>query len=90
MTETRLYYFYTAHDKIFRHYGFTDNPWVSSSQFRTDILDSDTFGINTGFKASFPVNIEENTDFSDISVVVERPELYTVMVNGQKLERKDG
>ncbi|HYW95608.1 MAG TPA: glycosyl hydrolase [Bacteroidales bacterium] len=84
-----LYYFYVAHDKIFRHYGFRDNPWVSSSQFKTYILDRDTFGINTGFTATFPISVEENTNVSDINVVVERPELYTVMVNGHKLEQED-
>ncbi len=84
-----LFYYYTAHDRIFRHYGFKENPWFSSSQFKNDILDRDTFGIHTGFKATFPISIEENTNVSDISVVVERPELYTVMVNGHTLVRKD-
>ena len=85
-----LLYFYTAHDRIFQHYGFEDNPWVSSSQFRTEILDRDTFGINTGFKVTFPVNIDENTNVTGLDLVVERPELYTVRVNGHPLNRREG
>ncbi len=82
-----LIYFYNAHDSIYRHFGFEDNPWVSSSQFKTGILDRDTFGINTGFKVSFPVYLNEDAGIKDSRVVVERPEMYSVFVNGHEVER---
>jgi hypothetical protein len=81
-----LTYFYNAHDKIFQKHGFPDNPWVSSSQFKTEIVDRDTFGMNSGFTVAFPAFINEGTDIQSIQLVVERPELYKVLVNETELE----
>jgi hypothetical protein len=85
-----LNYFYHVHDKIFQKHGFADNPWVSSSQFKTEILDRDTFGMNSGFKVSFPFFINEGVDMGSIKIVVERPELYTVFMNGMILQPIEG
>ncbi len=85
-TTGELMYFYSAHDKIYRKHGFPDNPWVSSSQFKTEIVDRDTFGINSGFKAGYPVFINEGTDLSTINLVIERPGLYNVFINDIRLK----
>lgn len=80
-------YFYSASDKIFKHHGFDDNPWVSSIQFKTEILDRDTFTADhSGFRTDFHFIIVHEVDFSDFKAVVERPNLYTVLVNGNEVK----
>jgi hypothetical protein len=45
---------YYAADKVYKHYGFKNgNPWNTSVQFKTNIVNRDTFGINTGFTATY-------------------------------------
>ncbi|MGC9342424.1 MAG: glycosyl hydrolase, partial [Bacteroidales bacterium] len=85
-----LSYFYYVHDKIFQKHGFPDNPWVSSSQFKTEILDRDTFGMNSGFKVSFPFFVNEGVEEESVKIVVERPGLYSVFLNGRMLEPEEG
>lgn len=86
----KLLYYYVAHDSIFRKHGFPDNPWVSSSQFKTQILDRDTFGTTSGFTLSFPFTIEDGVDFNSMTAVVERPKLYRVFVNGTEVNPNEG
>ena len=51
---------FNAADTVFKHYGFRNgNPWNTSVQFRTNIIDRDTFGINTGFTATYHFTIRE-------------------------------
>ncbi|MBL7110880.1 MAG: hypothetical protein ISS19_02940, partial [Bacteroidales bacterium] len=81
--ENEEHYFYTASDKIYKHHGFPDNPWVSSAQYKTEIMDRDTFRVDqSGFRADFQFKIVHGVDFSGFRAVVERPGLYTVLVNG--------
>ena len=89
--ENKEHYFYTASDKIFKHHGFPDNPWVSSAQYRTEILDRDTFKVDqSGFRADFKFIIVHEVDFTGFMAVVERPELYTVLVNEVEVEPVEG
>ena len=45
---------YDAADKVFKYYGFKNgNPWNTSVQFKTNTVDRDTFGVNTGFTATY-------------------------------------
>lgn len=87
---TDLIYFYNAQTKIFNTHGFPKNPWVSSSQFKTSIIDRDTFGVSSGFAARFPFLIDTNAGELKMQLVVERPELYEVTVNGELVEALDG
>ena len=81
------HYFYSASDTIFKHHGFDDNPWVSSIQFKTEILDRDTFSIgHSGFRADYHFNIFNKMNVSDFKAVVERPHLYTVLINGIEIK----
>ncbi len=79
-------YFYTASDTIFKHHGFADNPWVSSTQYKTDILDLDRFPENSGFEARFPFHIEAGTENLPLLAVIERPGIWKVLFNGEILE----
>ena len=87
--ETGLY-FYAASDKIFKHHGFADNPWVSSTQYKTNIVDRDHFPKDSGFDVRFPFSLENGVDIESLQLVVERPNLWRVSVNGQTvLPEKD-
>jgi hypothetical protein len=89
--ENEEHYFYTASDKIFKHHGFTDNPWVSSAQYKTEIFDRDTFTVDrSGFRADFHFKISRGVDFSGFRAVVERPGLYTVLANGMEVDPMEG
>jgi hypothetical protein len=82
---------YNAADKVYKYYGFKNgNPWNTSVQFKTQTVDRDTFGINTGFTATYHFNIKGNFDFSGFKAVVERPYLWTVTVNGNKVKAEEG
>lgn len=82
--EGEMMYFFEASDSIYKHHGFPDNPWASSIQYKTSIVDRDTFQAGTGFRADFPFETGPGADRSSMRLVVEQPELYEVSVNGTK------
>ncbi len=88
-TERGIYY-YKASDNLFRHFGFDGNPWVSSSQYRTNILDRNRFPTGSGFKVTYHFSIGGSVDTGDLRAVVERPELWTVSINGEPVEPVEG
>ncbi|MCE5346461.1 MAG: hypothetical protein LLG13_09265 [Bacteroidales bacterium] len=72
-----------AADTIFKFHGFKNgNPWNTSVQFRTNIVDRDTFGLNTGFTAIYHFTVRNKFDVTGLKAVVERTNLWTVSVNG--------
>ena len=75
-------YFYKAANEIWKEHGYPDNPWVSSSQFKTELVDADTFPEGSGFSVSYLFDVEEDFQTKNVRLVVERPWLYQVMVNG--------
>ncbi len=79
-------YFYKIHDRIYQKHGFPDNPWVSSVQFKTEILDRDTFGMNSGFTVEYKLSILPEVNTGNIDLAVERPGLYEIRVNGTRVE----
>lgn len=83
-------YFYEAQRKTFRRHGLDRNPWDNAVQYKTRILDLDTFGPDTGFEATFWFEVDPAVDPSTFKVVVERPHLYEVSINGRKVECAGG
>lgn len=82
---------YNAADLVYKSHGFRNgNPWNTSVQFRTQIVDRDTFGVNTGFTAIYHFNVKGNFDLSNIKAVVERPYLWTVSINGTEVKPEEG
>jgi len=82
---------FNAADKLYKYYGFKNgNPWNTSVQFKTRTVDSDTFGINTGFTATYHFNVKGDFDYSTFKAVVERPYLGTVSVNATELKAEEG
>ena len=83
-------YFYTAGDRVWQHYGFNDNPWVSSSQFKTELIDADAFSTGTGFEFVYDFTVREGTDLLSINAVAERPDIFSLAVNGTAMEPVQG
>jgi hypothetical protein len=82
---------YYAADKVYKYYGFKNgNPWNSSVQFRTNIVDRDTFGVNTGFTATYHFVIKGKFDLKNLKAVIERTNLWTVSVNGVEVKAEAG
>lgn len=77
---------FDAADKVYKIHGFINgNPWNTSVQFKTNIIDRDTFRTISGFKAIYHFNVKEVFDFSSVMAVVERPHLWKVDVNGSEV-----
>ncbi len=82
---------YDAADKVYKIHGFRNgNPWNTSVQFKTNIVDRDTFKVSSGFKAFYHFSIKEDFDFSSIRAVVERPSLWNVSINGTEIIPNEG
>ena len=82
---------YNAADKVFKFHGFKNgNPWNTSVQFKTNIVDRDTFGLNTGFTATYHFTIKGKFDIANMKAVVERTSLWKVLVNGVEVKPEAG
>jgi hypothetical protein len=82
---------FNAADKVFKYYGFKNgNPWNTSVQYKTNIIDRDTFGLNTGFSATYHFTLKGKFDVASMKAVVERTDLWTVSVNGTEVKPEVG
>jgi hypothetical protein len=82
---------YDAADKVYKYHGFTNgNPWNTSVQYKTRTVDRDTFGIESGFIATFHFEVRGVSDFSSFRAVIERPQLWTATVNGTGVTANEG
>ena len=77
-------YFKNASDSIYKYFGFAEgNPWFQSSQFKTEFLDRDkNYKKGDRFEVAYNFEISGGINFKDMKLVVERPWLYTVSLNG--------
>ena len=70
------------------------NPWQHKIQYKKTWLEMDTlFKDNSWFEASYHFNINPNLDatfMKSIRAVVERPELWTVSINGNEVAKTEG
>ncbi len=88
---TKEIHTFNAADKVFKFHGFKNgNPWNTSVQFRTNILDRDKFEANTGFTATYHFNIKGKSDIPGLKTVIERPHLWNVTINGVKIMPEEG
>lgn len=80
-----------AAQRVFVEHGFQEgDSWNHSVQYRTSILDRDHFSCNSGFVATYHFIIEDQFEYSKIKAVVERPELWSVSINGQEVKSLAG
>ncbi|MBU6400873.1 MAG: hypothetical protein KGS61_11185 [Verrucomicrobia bacterium] len=82
-------YVYQANQFAFQKNGLARNPWDSAVQFRDEIIRK-RFPPDSGFTATYRFDIEHSVP-PNLSIVVERPELYQLECNGTAiLERGSG
>lgn len=78
-----------ATDIVFRKNGFENgNPWNSSVQYKKNIVERDTFS-SGGFEVTYRFKVTGSPD-KDIKLVVERPKLFSVSVNGKSVSQTPG
>lgn len=89
--ETAMY-FRTASDSVYRYFGFPEgNIWFKSVQFKTEFLDRDkNYKKGDRFEVVYDYDIEKGVDYTGMKLVVERPWLYTVSLNGTVLQPEEG
>jgi hypothetical protein len=87
-------YFMTALVSLFQENGVEfGNPWQHKIQYKKNYLELDNFDKNTGFKSDYHFYIAKEADitaFSEVKAVVERPEIWSVSINGNIVEKVGG
>lgn len=78
-------HFSKAANEIWKEHGYQENPWLSSSQFKTELADADTFPEGSGFTICCPFFVNNEFDNKKVELVVERPWLYQITVNGESV-----
>jgi hypothetical protein len=81
-------YVYQAGQFAFKQNGLERNPWDSAVQFKEELIKV-KFPPRSGFAASYWFNIE-GVPPQNISVVIERPDLYTIVCNGSPVTATPG
>lgn len=81
-------YYWVAADRLFRRHGFEGNPWDAAVQYKTKIVDRDKFGPETAFQVTY--HFQAAAGAKPSSVVVERPHLWQVSINGRTVPPKPG
>lgn len=77
-----------AANRVYERHGMGRNPWDRAVQFKDELIRK-TFPADSGFAVTYRFEIEGSVP-SDLSLVVERADLYTVTCNGQPIAvRKD-
>ncbi|MGE5360628.1 MAG: glycosyl hydrolase [Bacteroidales bacterium] len=81
-------YFYQAAQFAFKQNGMERNPWDSAVQFRDELI-ARKFASGSGVTATYRFTIRDRVP-AGLSAVVERPDLYTVRVNGTAVTAPKG
>lgn len=82
-------YFSKASDIVFTKYGFQGNPWNHSVQYKSQIVDRDTFS-SEGFEVAYTFEVKGEVAGNDMQVCVERPEIFKIKVNGSPVKQIPG
>jgi hypothetical protein len=90
--ERKELYFMEALNGLFRENGIEmGNPWQHKIQYKQNYLEMDSvFTKESWFNATYHFTVSDELDeraMKNIRAVVERPELWTVYVNGQTVEK---
>ena len=86
----RNVYFHPAAVSAFRHNGLDGNPWSRAVQYKSEILDRDSFPADAGFEADFSFTVRGVPLMTEFRLAVERPERWEVSVNGETVRPDDG
>ncbi|MCK9860345.1 hypothetical protein CFI03_017395 [Paenibacillus sp. ATY16] len=75
----------------FEHHGFPSNPWDNGIQFKRRLLDrEEAFDERTGIAVEYRFYVVPEELPERLGLIVERPELYRITVNGFPLEIRPG
>lgn len=74
-------YFYQAAQFVFQKNGMERNPWDSAVQFKDELI-TRKFPADSGFQATYRFTIRDEVPPA-LFLVVERPDLYVIAVNGK-------
>jgi hypothetical protein len=86
----RNLHFSRAADIVYRAHGFVNgNPWNTSVQYKRNILDRAYF-TDGGFSAAYRFMVNDDFDYSGMLLAAERPELFTVKINGETVRPVPG
>ena len=77
-------YYNRACRQIWADAGYQQNPWDSQVQFKRELIDRE-FSDDSGFTVTYRFTIDGEVP-SDLAFVLERPDLYEVTLNGQKID----
>jgi hypothetical protein len=88
-TENGLYY-YRAGERVFKHFGLGTNPWNAAVQYNTNVLDKNSFPPDSGFELTYHFTVDGLQDRATLRAVIERPNLWTVALNGKPLAPRPG
>jgi len=81
-------YFYRANQFAFQQNGMGRNPWDSAVQFRDELIKK-KFPADSGFIATYRFTIEKQVP-SQLYIVIERPDLYSIKCNGKTVKAIKG
>ncbi|NQV35912.1 MAG: hypothetical protein HQ515_24690, partial [Phycisphaeraceae bacterium] len=77
-------YVYQANQFAFKKNGLDRNPWDSAVQYKDELI-TKTFSADTGFSATYTFAIEKTVP-DNLAIVIERPDLYTLICNGHPVQ----
>lgn len=81
-------YRFQAQQFVFQKNGLSRNPWNTAVQFKDELI-SKKFPEDSGFEASYKFTIAEKPP-APLFIVIERPDLYTILCNGQEVTAAEG
>jgi len=81
-------YFFKAAQFVFQKHGLDGNPWERAVQLRDGLI-TKKFPPKSGFEATYRFTIEGRVP-EPLSIVIERPDLYTITCNGKPVAAKQG
>jgi len=84
----RNMYCYDAAQFVFKQGGEPRNRWESAVQFGDELLKRE-FAANSGFAASYHFALEQAVP-ANLTLVVERPDLYSISCNGKPVAAQPG
>jgi len=86
-------YFMKAMRQLYDSSGFKmGNPWQHKIQYKQDYMALDTFKTGSGFEVTYHFNVAKQADLKalqTVDVVIERPEIWELYLNGTKLSKSD-
>ena len=81
-------YCYAANQFVWRKNGMERDPWDSAVQYKDELI-SKKFAPDSGFEATYKFTLESAVP-KNLTIVIERPDLYTIRCNGQPIQARAG